>query len=85
MNKIILKILQTCDLTYLAEVMIQYTKIFEEILKKSVSEVRDNPKAFYLLIKEKTYVLLCFEIMFRRLKSDTIKIHVSQKVYGEQA
>lgn len=53
MKKIILKILETCELPYLAEVMIMYTKKFEEVLKKPFIELRDNPIDFYLLIREK--------------------------------
>ena len=41
MKKIIIKILETCDQNYLIEVMITYTKRFEDILKKQHLNLRD--------------------------------------------
>lgn len=55
MNKIILLILETCDHSQLTEVMVQYTKKFEERLKVPFLKARENqePEVFYNLVKEK--------------------------------
>lgn len=53
MRKIIMKILETCDQTYLQEIMINYTPKFEEILKKAPHEFRDDPLEMYMLVKTK--------------------------------
>lgn len=84
MNKIIMVILETCDLTYLVEIMVDYTKRFQEILNKPIQkalESEDKTQA-YLLLKEKTHIFLVFEVMFRRLKSETIKTTVHKRLYG---
>ena len=53
MKKIILKILESCDQAYLQEVMVNYTKKFEEILDKKYEDYKDTPLEFYMLVKEK--------------------------------
>ncbi len=55
MNKIITVILETCDPSYLTEIMMDYTKRFEDVLKRPFSEVRreEDPVKFYQLVKEK--------------------------------
>ena len=87
MNKIIMPILETCDQNQLSEIMIDYTKKFEERLSYSFSKAREteDPTVFYNLVKEKSHVLLCFEVMFRRLKADVIKTTVHKRIYGEGA
>ena len=55
MNKIIMLIIETCDQNYLAEIMIEYTTRFEDVLKKPFAKARDSedPTQFYILVKEK--------------------------------
>jgi hypothetical protein len=55
MTKIIMLIFETCDQVFLAEVMIDYTKRFEEVLKSPFSKAKekDDPVLFYNLVKEK--------------------------------
>ncbi len=55
MQKIIVLILETCDQNQLTEIMIEYTKKFEERLKEPFNKARDNedPLVFYNLVKEK--------------------------------
>ena len=55
MSKIIMLILDTCDLNQLAEVMIQFTKKFEERLKAPFLKARENedPEVYYNIVKEK--------------------------------
>ena len=46
MNKIIMVILETCSTKQLAEIMIEYAKHFEDVLKasfKKVKETEDDP------------------------------------------
>lgn len=53
MKKIILKILESCEVQYLQDVMINYTKEFEQILNKKFDEYKESPLEFYMLVKEK--------------------------------
>ena len=87
MQKIIMLILETCDQNQLSEIMIEYTKKFEERLSYPFSKARESedPLILYNLVKEKSHILLCFEVMFRRLKADTIKTTVHKRIYGEAA
>ncbi len=46
MNKIIMVILETCNTKQLVEIMIEYAKHFEDVLKatfKKVKETEDDP------------------------------------------
>ena len=43
MRKIILKILESCDHNQLTEIMITYTKQFEQILNEHFSNYRNKP------------------------------------------
>lgn len=38
----------------------------------------------YLLVREKTHILLFLESMVRRLDPETIKTSITKKLYGEQ-
>ena len=55
MNKIIMLIMETCSLKQLTEIMIEYSKHFESILKLSFKKARESedPNEFYMLVKEK--------------------------------
>lgn len=65
--------------------MIEYTKRFEEKLNHPFNKCKEDPLAFYQLVKEKSLILQCYEVMYRRLKSDVIKLTVHKSIYGEGA
>lgn len=49
MTKIIMLILETCSIKLLTEVMVEYSRHFEDIIKKPFKEARDkeDPTEFY--------------------------------------
>lgn len=55
MTKILLVILETCSVKQLTEIMIEYARHFEDVIKKPFKEARDkeDPTEFYQLVKEK--------------------------------
>jgi hypothetical protein len=85
MNKIIMLVLETCDQNQLRELMIDYTKKFEERLNIPFSKCMDEPLTVYHLVREKSLLLQCFEVMYRRLKAEVIRTTVHKRVYGEAA
>lgn len=86
MSKVIVQILENCSPKYLAEVMVEYTKHFEEILKKPFKGSNiEKPINFYLLVREKTHIFNLFEIFYRRLSEETIKGEVHKKLYGPES
>ncbi len=53
LKKVVIRILETCDQTQLAEIMVKYTLVFEKILQRNIVELRDQPLDQYFLVKEK--------------------------------
>ncbi|CDW71353.1 dna-dependent protein kinase catalytic subunit [Stylonychia lemnae] len=84
MKKIILKILESCSQEFLADIMIEFTPQLEIVLKESIFLQKD-PLEQYQLIKQKKWIFLVFEVMFRRLKPETIRQQVHKKLYGESS
>ena len=76
--------LETCSLAYLQEL---FVRIWDTKLKSSLETTFDGlqPKDLYMLVREKTHVMLFLEIFVRRIDSDTLKGRITKTVCGHDA
>jgi hypothetical protein len=82
-RKIIVRILETCSQEKLLEVMLHWNSDFVAVLKSTeFSDLQDQPLALFNLVREKTFVMVFYEIMFRRLPTQVIKETVHARIYG---
>jgi len=83
-KKIIMRILETCSQDKLAELMVRWNSDLISVLKDTkFRDYRDRPQEFYNLVREKTFIMIFYEIMYRRLSIDVIKKTVHIKLFGE--
>ena len=85
MQKVLMKMIKGCNAEYLTEIMVKYADAFLKHLERPFKEVSHNPEVLFSLIREKTFIMSYFEIMYRRLKSDTIKSVIHKRIYGGEA
>jgi len=82
-RKIIVRILETCPQEKLLEVMLHWNSDFMGVLKGTeFSDFSDQPLEFFNLVREKTFVMVFYEIMFRRLPVQVIKETLHTRIYG---
>lgn len=82
-NKILGRIIEWCSLDKLEAVMLKYFTQFQDILAKPF-EVGMDPLKKYLLLREKTHILLFLESIVRRLDPEILKTRITKKLYGDQ-
>ena len=80
-NKILKPSLEWCPLDKLEAVMLKYFTQFQQILDRQF-EPGMSPLQRYLLVREKTHILLFLETMMRRLDADRIKGDITKTLYG---
>ena len=82
-RKIIVRILETCSQEKLLEVMLHWNSDFLAVLKGTeFSDFVDQPLGLFNLVREKTFVMVFYEIMYRRLPAQVIKETVHRRIYG---
>jgi hypothetical protein len=85
-RRLILRILETCAQEKLLEVMLHWHSDFIAVLKGTdFSEFSDRPLELFQLVREKTFVMAFYEIMFRRLPAQVIKETVHRRLYGPES
>jgi hypothetical protein len=73
-RKIIVRILETCPQDYLEELMVENHKTFIQVLIDSnFEDFIIDPSEFFNLVREKTFVMIFYEVMFRRLSTKSIR------------
>lgn len=83
-KKVIVRILETCSQEKLAELMVRWNPDLIGVLKDTkFRDYRDRPQEFFNLVREKTFIMIFYEIMYRRLSVDIIKKTVHNKLFGE--
>ena len=85
-KKIIIRILETCSREYLADFMIHWhDKFCNEVLRDTKFEDYrvENYTELFNLVREKTFIMIFYEIMYRRLSVKEIKEVVHKRIYGE--
>ena len=66
--------------------MIQNHKAFiKSLIENNFEQYHDNSLDFFNLVREKTHILIFYEVMFRRLPTKVIKEGVHKKIYGEDS
>ena len=81
-NKILGTVLEWCSLDKLEAVMIKHFTQFQEILSKQFESTME-PLERYLMVREKTHILLFLETMIRRLDPEIVKTQITKKLYGQ--
>ena len=83
-KKVIVRILETCSQDKLAELMVRWNPDLITVLKDTkFRDYCDKPQEFFNLVREKTFIMIFYEIMYRRLPIDVIKQTVHNKLFGE--
>ena len=80
-QKLISRILETCPLNYLPEILIEYFSDFKNRLDAETTDPFEN----YLLMREQTNVFLFIEIIVRRLELEQLKKVVSKQIFGQNS
>lgn len=63
--------------------MIEWHSKFEQIIKDEFTE--EEPVKFFNLVREKTFIMLFYEILYRRLPIEMIKETVHKRIYGQES
>lgn len=83
-NKVIVQILETCPQDRLVDLMVKWNADFIHVLKdEKFIDHFEEPLEFFNLVREKTLIMIFYEIMYRRLSPQMIKETVHKKLYGE--
>jgi hypothetical protein len=86
-KKIMVRIFETCSQEKLVDLVTTYNSEFMNILRDTKFEEYhfDSPHEFYNLVKEKTYIMVFYEIVYRRLPVKTVKEVIHRRLYGENS
>ncbi len=81
------RIFETCSQEKLVDLVTTYNSEFMNILRDTKFEEYhfDSPHEFYNLVKEKTYIMVFYEIVYRRLPVKTVKEVIHRRLYGENS
>ena len=85
-KKIIIRILETCSKEQLADLMVHWHHRFrvEVLAGDKFDDFGDNdPIELFNLVREKTFIMIFYEIMYRRLPVQMIKEEVHKRIYGQ--
>ena len=85
-KKIIIRILETCSKEQLADLMIHWHHRFrvEVLAGDKFDDFGDNdPIELFNLVREKTFIMIFYEIMYRRLPVQMIKEEVHKRINPE--
>lgn len=63
-RKILLRVFETVEVPRLIELLVHWNSRFTEVLMEGFSA---EPLPFYLLVREKTHVMMLYEVVYRRL------------------
>lgn len=84
MERLLLPILNSCDIGTLEDIMVFTTTHLMNKLNEKFSNIGD-PKEYYLILKEKSYILGMIERFYARLPTSQLKESAHKRIYGENA
>ena len=81
-KRVILPLLERTPKENLVDLMCEYAKELENVLKAQFKDIQGNTKALLLLVQEKSCAFALIEVLYRRLTGDMIKGTVHKRLYG---
>jgi hypothetical protein len=83
-ERLLLPILNNCDIGTLEDIMVSTSNHLVNRLNERFNNLSD-PREYYLMLKEKAYILCIFERFYARLPTNQLKESAHKRIYGENA